>query len=278
MSEEKLKKTVQCAFDQASVGYDRPAMRFFDNSAENMVRQLSLKGHEHILDAATGTGKIALALAHRLKNGYVTGIDVSPGMVAVAQKKASDADLKNVSFHHVDVDSADFPSGSFDGMTCGFGVHFWSNMEKSLSRLMGMVKDNGFVAITSFAKGSFEPQSDLCLKRFASYGVKMPDSYTWERLDHPEKNKTLFKTLGLRNIQINTEPVGYLLKSAEEWWDLVLFTGFRAFLNQLTSDRVAQFRDEFIHEVATTGNGQGIFLNVVVITAVGRVVRSEKAV
>jgi hypothetical protein len=141
-------------------------------------------------------------------------------------------------------------------------------MGKSLSRLIGMVKDNGFVGITSFAKGSFEPQADLCLKRFARFGVKLPDSYTWERLDHPEKIKILFKAVGLRKIVYSQAQVGYYLESAEDWWDLVRFTGFRAFLNQLTSKQAARHKEEFLQEISETGNGKGIFLNVEVITAV----------
>ncbi len=271
MSESKFKKAVQDAFDEAALGYDKPAMRFFDNSAENLIRQLALKGNERILDAATGTGKIAVSAARELKTGHVTGIDMSAGMLAVAQKKANGAGLSNVSFRRMDVDSADFPPASFDGLTSGFGVHFWSNMEKSLGHLIGMVRRGGFVAITSFAKGSFEPQSNFCLNRFSSYGVKMPDSYTWERLDHPDKNKQLLEIVGLNEIRIRTDQVGYHLESAENWWDLVLFTGFRAFLNQLTPDQASRFKEEFINEVAATANEKGVFLNVAVITAIGRV-------
>lgn len=273
MSEEKLKGVVQAAFDEASAGYDRPAMRFFDKSANNLVRRLSLKGNEHVLDVATGTGKIAVALARRLKEGRVTGVDLSPGMLSVAEQKVSRANLNNVTFQRSDVDAVEFPPEHFDGLTCGFGVHFWSIMEKSLSRLVGMVKSGGFVAITSFAKGSFDPHSSLCLKQFSHYGVQLPDSYSLERLDQPEKNIALFENVGIRNVTFEKTQAGYYLESAQDWWDLVLFTGYRAFLNQLTAEKAPQFKEEFLSAVDATKDAQGIFLNVEVITTIGTVKR-----
>lgn len=270
MSDPTFKKAVENAFDEASAGYDRPALQFFDRGAEALVRQISLRGDEHVLDAATGTGKIALALAARLHDGHVTGIDLSSGMLAAARKKAEARNLQNLSFRQADVDAVTFPPASFDGLTCGFGVHFWTNMEASLARLAGFVKPGGFVGITSFAKGSFEPQSILCLKRFESYGVKMPDTYTWERLDHPDKNRQLFEAVGLTDVRCEKQQVGAYLKNTEDWWDLVVFTGFRAFLNQLNESQAARYKAEHLKEIEATRGEKGIFLNVEVITAVGR--------
>jgi len=107
-----------------------------------------------------------------------------------------------------------------------------------------------------------------CLKKFSQYGVKLPDSYTWERLDHPDKIKKLFETLGLRNIQCQKNQVGYYLESAKSWWDLVRYTGFRAFLNQLTSREAANYKDELLQEIDATKEEKGIFLNIEVITSI----------
>ena len=124
MDDEEYKFMIRQSFDDASSGYDTTAMRFFDDSAEHLVGCLPITGGEHILDVATGTGKIALAAARRLKSGHVTGIDLSYGMLKQAKKKAMSEDLTNVSFQCSDIDALDFPSESFDGLTCGFGVFF----------------------------------------------------------------------------------------------------------------------------------------------------------
>ncbi|MGE0268075.1 MAG: class I SAM-dependent methyltransferase [Candidatus Omnitrophota bacterium] len=270
MNEEEFKKAVRKGFDEASAGYDKPAMRFFDNSAEHMVGGLALKGDEHILDAATGTGKVALAAARRLPKGRVTGFDLSDGMLNRAREKARENDLNNILFHSADVDGADFPPDYFDGLTCGFGVFFWTDMITALQKLIRFVKPGGFVAFTSFADGSFKPQSDLCLDRFKQYGIKMPDTYSWQRLDHPDKHRELLTTVGLNQIDSHAAPMGYYLTDALQWWDLVTYTGFRGFLNQLSEEQVQRYKTEHLEEIARTSDDQGIRLNVNVIFSIAR--------
>lgn len=270
MNEEDFKKVVRKSFDEASAGYDKPAMRFFDNSAEHLVKGLALKGDEHVLDASTGTGKVAIAAAGRLKNGRVTGFDLSDGMLTRAREKAREKNLNNILFHRADADETDFPPDYFDGLTCGFGVFFWTDMLTPLRRLIRFVKPGGFVAITSFSDGSFKPQSDLCLDRFKQYGIKMPESYSWQRLDHPDKHRELLIAAGLTRIESQTAPMGYYLPDAQQWWDLVTYTGFRGFLNQLSESQVRQYKAEHLEEIAKTSGDQGIYLNVDVIFSTAR--------
>ncbi len=273
MNDQDYKKTVGAAFDEASVGYDSPALRFFDNTAKELVKSAGLKGREQVLDAATGTGKVALEAARRLKLGYVSGIDLSEGMLAQARRKAAAEGLANVSFEKTDVDRAVFDAGKFDGLFCSFGVHFWADMEQSLSRLLKPLKPGAFVAITSFAKGSFEPQSGLTLKRFTQYGIKLPATYTWEKLDNEAKALALFDRLGLTEIRQYRAQMGYSLKNTSEWWDLVRFTGFRAFLDKMTPEQIVSFREENEREVSATAGKDGIPLRVEVIFTQARVGR-----
>lgn len=270
MNEEDFKKIVRQGFDEASVGYDNPAMKFFDNSAEHLIEGLTLKGDEHILDAATGTGKVAIAAARRLPKGRVTGFDLSEGMLTRGRQKAQTQNLRNILFHCADVNETDYPNDNFDGLTCSFGVFFWTDMVTTLQRLVRTIKPGGFAAITSFADGSFKPHSDLCLDRFKQYGVKLPETYSWQRLDNHEKHAELLKTVGLTRIESYTQPMGYYLKDARQWWDLVYYTGFRGFLNQLSAPQVEQYKAEHLHEIAKTADRQGIYLNVNVIFSTAR--------
>ena len=270
MNNQEFKKIIRQGFDEASPGYDNPAMRFFDKSAAHLVELLTLHGDENILDVATGTGKIALQLAEKLKNGKVTGLDLSEGMLDQARVKVDQKHLTNLSFICSDINEAKFADSSFDGVCCGFGVFFWSDMEGTVKQIAKWIKPGGFFAMTSFFGPSFTPLSTLCLDRFKKYGVKLPDSYTWERLDHPEKHHHLLQSSGFYEINSHTKPMGYFLKDANQWWDLVCHTGFRSFLNQLSSEDKVKYKKEHLEEIEKTKTKDGILLQVDVIFTVAK--------
>ncbi len=77
MDAEQTRALVRQTFDAVAAGYDGQALRFFPTSAEHLASRLDLRGDEHILDVATGTGHAALSLAGRLPEGKVTGVDFS---------------------------------------------------------------------------------------------------------------------------------------------------------------------------------------------------------
>ena len=62
MDEQELKEFFKSTFNTVAEGYDNSAMRFFPDSAKYISSYLGLKGHEHVLDVATGTGSVALTI------------------------------------------------------------------------------------------------------------------------------------------------------------------------------------------------------------------------
>ena len=50
-----------------------------------VLNRLALLGSERVLDAGCGTGRLTAALAERLDNGFVVGLDVARGMTSTAR-------------------------------------------------------------------------------------------------------------------------------------------------------------------------------------------------
>ena len=67
---------------------------------EEVLKEISVSSHTplKILDIGTGSGAIALALAVKLPHALITGIDISPDAVALANKNKERLKLENVSF------------------------------------------------------------------------------------------------------------------------------------------------------------------------------------
>lgn len=262
MEENRVRST----FDTVSTGYDKPALRFFSKSAENLADFMKLAGNEHVLDLATGTGNAAFPIARRLQRGRITGIDLSPGMLTQARMKGGG--IGNVEFIEMDLQNLSFPEAHFDAISCAFGIFFLDDMEGALKHVSTRVKSKGRIAMCGFAEGSFEPNADLLYARLEQYGVKRPE-VSWMRLGTDEKWRDLFSAAGLEAIEISRMDCGYFLNGSEDWWELVWNAGFRRYIEQIPVERLETFKREHLDEIDGLSTQAGIRLNIEVIYALG---------
>lgn len=265
--EQKQKQILQEAFNAVAVGYDRPALRFFSESARHLPGYLNLRGDEHVLDIATGTGHAALALSLVLPKGCVTGIDFSEGMLARAKAKIQERGIRNVSLLPMDMQSLDFPDSAFDAAVFPFSLFFVEDMEGMLRHAIKKVKPRGQVLSTNFHGGTFSPQVDLFFERIKKYGVEIPSA--WRRLSTPEECISLFEKAGLAEVRVDTKDIGYYLTDAGQWWEIVWNAGLRRFVSGLSPDDLERFKKEHLKEINALSTHKGIWLEVKVIYVQG---------
>jgi ubiquinone/menaquinone biosynthesis C-methylase UbiE len=268
MDEQKLKAMLITTFNAVSNSYDDRALRFFPESAKNMAALLQLRGNEHVLDVACGTGNATLALAPLLPHGRVTAADFSSGMLVQARRKAENLQLANVEFLERDMQDLGFPDGRFDVAVCAFGIFFVMDMETQLAHIASMVKPGGRVMITNFREDYFSPMKELFFDRLASYGVQSPPQ-AWRRIAHEAGCRQLFETAGMTEISVDTRNMGYYLDSADDWWSIVWNAGLRRMVTQLSPIDQEQFKHDHLLEVEALRTGDGIWLDVGVLYTVG---------
>jgi ubiquinone/menaquinone biosynthesis C-methylase UbiE len=268
MDEQERKSKIRETFNTVSDGYDKRALRFFADSANQLATCLGLKGDELLLDVATGTGSNALVFARHLPAGRVIGIDFSEGMLKQARAKANLASIQNVEFVEMDMQRLSFPDNQFDVATCAFGIFFVEDMESQLRQISDKVKAGGKLAVTSFYENAFLPLAELLVERLALYGIERP-SLSWMRVATKEKIAALFESASLRQITIQRKNIGYYLRSADEWWDLVLYAGFRGLVNQLSPSQLEKFKEEHLAEIQNLATDEGIWLDVEVLFGIG---------
>jgi len=275
MDEQQRKAMLKETFDTVSYGYDNRALRFFPASADHMAALLGLRGDEHVLDVACGTGHASLAVAHMLPRGRVTAVDFSPRMLDQARQKAALLGIRNVEFMERDMQTLGFPDGHFDVATCAFGIFFVEDMDRQLLHIASAVRPGGRVMITNFQENYFHPLKDLMIKRLETYGVQMPPQ-TWKRISNETGCRELFEKAGLANIAVDRKNVGYYLDSAVQWWDVVWNAGFRRMVGQLSPSDQEQFKREHLQEVEALRTKDGIRLDVGVLYTGGtKLERSE---
>jgi SAM-dependent methyltransferase len=98
-------------------------------------------GHT-VLDVACGTGVVAAAAAERVgPSGAVTGVDINPGMIAVAAR------TRGVRWAQADAARLPFPDGGFDRVLCQAGLQFVPDRLGALREMRRVLRPGGRVAL-----------------------------------------------------------------------------------------------------------------------------------
>ena len=86
-----------------------------------------------VLDVACGTGVLSRALARA--GAMVTGLDLSPPMLAVARELSPE-----IEFVEASADAIPFGDDAFDAATCQQGLQFFPNRQLALTQIRRVVQ------------------------------------------------------------------------------------------------------------------------------------------
>jgi demethylmenaquinone methyltransferase / 2-methoxy-6-polyprenyl-1,4-benzoquinol methylase len=126
------------------------------------IKQLLRHQPKYILDIATGTGDFAFEALKALKPDKIIGIDISEGMLAVADKKIIERHQSNV--FEVQLGNAEnlaFAANTFDAATVAYGVRNFDNLLKGLTDINRVLKKDGKLVVLEFSKPKSFPIKQL---------------------------------------------------------------------------------------------------------------------
>ena len=120
------------------------------------------------LDLACGTGDFSFAIASRLPNVGVTGVDASPKMIDEAKRRlcAVAAEFRpNVQFEVGDMMALGAADASIDLITAGYGVRNVPNAQQSIREMARALKPGGTLITLDF----YRPELTLWRKLLLGY-------------------------------------------------------------------------------------------------------------
>jgi trans-aconitate methyltransferase len=124
--------------------------------AQDALRLLDLTGREHVLDVGCGNGKITAAIATRLPQGDITGVDASRDMIAFASSHyASETDAgrhPNIRFLAADARHLPFQK-EFDLVVSFNALHWIPDQDVALRSIYGAMTPNGLAQIRLVPRG-----------------------------------------------------------------------------------------------------------------------------
>lgn len=203
------KQQVEQMFDNISGKYDllnRILSMGIDQSwRKKVVKSVQNARPETILDIATGTGDLAIAMA-KATDAKITGFDLSAGMLEVGRKKVKEESLENrIEMIQGDAENMPFEDNSFDVITVAFGVRNFENLGKGLDDIYRVLKPGGKFIILEFSQPEAVPMKQLysfysryILPRIGKKISKDQSAYTYlpdsvKAFPHGEEMKKILK-------------------------------------------------------------------------------------
>jgi len=139
LSVEELEKVAE-AYEQLLV----PAL--FEQWADRLADAAEIQPGERVLDVACGTGTLTRTVASRVgESGAVSGVDINPGMLAVARRHSPGVDWREAS-----AEALPYDENQFDAVVSQFGLMLFSDPYTALREMKRVLKPGGHLAVAVF--------------------------------------------------------------------------------------------------------------------------------
>lgn len=125
-----------------------PTAIFTTPTAGRLVRFAGIAPEERVLDVGTGTGVVALAAAHC--GARVSGLDLTPALLAIARENAKIAGRDDIEWTEGDVEALPYPDASFDVVLSQFGHMFAPRPDVAIAQMRRVLRPGGRVAFATW--------------------------------------------------------------------------------------------------------------------------------
>ena len=144
--ERRPETEIRRRFDSLAGSYDRRWPRYIASTTRETLTRIDLTGARAVLDVGCGTGVLLESIGRELPAARLVGVDLSPGMLAVARRALGSRASLAVG------DSARLPfrSRSFDLVLSLSSLHHWRDPEDALIEAHRVLRPSGRMAITDW--------------------------------------------------------------------------------------------------------------------------------
>jgi ubiquinone/menaquinone biosynthesis C-methylase UbiE len=113
--------------------------------AADLVDLAALSKGERVVDIACGTGVVTRLAAERVgADGAVAGVDINPGMLAVARAATFDSTIE---WHQASAEALAFPDDSYNVAFCQMGLQFFPEKATALQEMRRVLVIGGRVLL-----------------------------------------------------------------------------------------------------------------------------------
>lgn len=146
---DKFKSQAVDEFDKWSQKYDEPGFfqrHLFIPTEEHILNELSSRETPEstfrMLDVGCGTGKLVRKVGDKFPKASLAGVDIAPGMIAVASEKTKGQDRFQFQVANA-AERLPFDDASLDYVTCCHSFHHYPNQPAAAKEFLRLLKPTG---------------------------------------------------------------------------------------------------------------------------------------
>jgi ubiquinone/menaquinone biosynthesis C-methylase UbiE len=252
---DEAKARAAATYNAASDSYDHPSNSFWERYGRRTVERLALPQGARVLDVCCGSGASAIPAAEAVgPDGVVVGVDLAEKLLELARAKARDRGLVNVEFRTRDMLDLGAQDAEFDAVICVFGIFFVPDMEAAVRELWRLVRPGGHLAITTWGPRFLEPVNTVFWESVRAVRLTLYKGFNpWDRISEPDAVRSLLASAGVEDANVVPESGRQALGTPEDWWPMVLGTGYRGTIEQLDSQEKERVRNDCLRFIRARG-------------------------
>ena len=224
-----FKSAVRAQWDLSAQGWNEHTSEiraWLHQASEVMLDMAGIGPGASVLDVAAGAGDQTLDIAQRVgPSGRVLASDLSPAILALAQRNARQAGFDNVQTLVADGEALPVEPASFDAVVCRLGLMFFPDPLRGLRGMHRALRQGGGICTMVFSR----PDRNPCLGILMSTALKharqpardpfLPGSLL--SLGKPGLTDELFRAVGFQNIATTALDAPFRLPTARHYLDFV---------------------------------------------------------
>lgn len=224
-AQEAKKSQMRTMFDRIAPSYDLLnhllSLNIDRRWRRHVVQIVRRKSPATLLDAATGTGDLAIDLARKLPGVQIVGVDLSEQMLGIARKKIEERKLAGrIDLAVGDAEQLAFDTESVDAVTVGFGVRNFGSIAAGLREFHRVLKPGGQLVVLElsrprnrFFRWIFEGYFHKLLPRIGGLISRERKAYEYlpasvKAFPAPERFRAMMEEAGFRNCCSRSQSFG----------------------------------------------------------------------
>jgi ubiquinone/menaquinone biosynthesis C-methylase UbiE len=189
--------------------------------ADDLIAVAGLQPGQRVLDIACGTGVVTRLAAERVgAAGAVAGLDVTPGMLAVA--RAQTPPETSIEWYEASAESMPLPDEAFDVVLCQMGLQFIPSKLAALREMRRVLRPGGraLVTVPGPKPRLFEVMTDALARHLSPQAASFGD-LVFSMHDVDELSE-LMRSAGFREIKVQAKTKTLRLPAPREFlWQYI---------------------------------------------------------